>query len=268
MMRMGIAMSVSNILTVVSAYILRSYLRYEGGIEEVGIFSAGYAIINTYVNMIFTAMSTDFYPRLAAVNRDNAKCRDIVNQQGEIGTLIIAPMLMCCITFMPILINLLYSEKFVAANDYVLFAAVGMMFRFASVLVAHLFLAKGSAKIYMQNEAAVCIYTLALNLAGFHYLGLKDLGISFMLSYLLYLIQVLWQSRKYYDFYFSKSFTSLYVFHLLMVLLCLCTFLFTTGALSYCIGIPFCVVSIVSAIIGLDKRIKLIETVKSRFFRL
>ena len=94
MMRMGIAMSVSNILTVVSAYILRSYLRYEGGIEEVGIFSAGYAIINTYVNMIFTAMSTDFYPRLAAVNRDNAKCRDIVNQQGEIGTLIIAPMLM------------------------------------------------------------------------------------------------------------------------------------------------------------------------------
>ena len=101
MLRMGIAMSISSIFALASAYVLRSYIRMEGGTVAVGIFTAGYAIINTYVGMVFTAMSTDFYPRLAAVNHDNGKCREIVNQQGEIGALIMAPMLILAILFIP-----------------------------------------------------------------------------------------------------------------------------------------------------------------------
>lgn len=264
MLKMGVAMSVSSILTVASAYVLRSFIRAEGGIEYVGIFTAGYAIINTYVNMVFTAMSTDFYPRLSAVNKNNEKCKEIVNQQGEIGTLIMAPMLMVCIAFMPIIIELLYSSKFSEANDYVLFTAVGMMFRFASVLIAHLFLAKGSARIYIRNEIAVCVYTLIMNLVGFHVMGLKGLGVSFMLSYFIYLAQVLWQTSKYYNFSFTHSFIRVYSLNLALVIVCLLVFLLIPNPIKFYIGVPLCATSLVLAIKGLDERMNIMDFIRSK----
>ena len=264
MLRMGVAMSISSIMSVVAAYVLRSFIRAEGGTEAVGIFTAGYAIINTYVGMIFTAMSTDFYPRLAAVNKDNAKCRDIVNQQGEIGALIMAPMLIICIVFMPFIINILYSNEFVAAYDFIVFAAFGMMLRFASVLIAHLFLAKGSSKIYIINEVAVCSYMLILNLVGFKYWGLAGLGASYILSYAIYLLQVYVFTRSNYEFRFSPQFLSVYGSQALLVVLALLSFLFLTTFTKYIVGIALIALSGYLAIKGMNERMNIISVLKSK----
>lgn len=265
MLRMGVAMSISSIMSVVAAYVLRSFIRAEGGTEAVGIFTAGYAIINTYVGMIFTAMSTDFYPRLAAVNKDNAKCRDIVNQQGEIGALIMAPMLIICIVFMPFIINILYSNEFVAAYDFIVFAAFGMMLRFASVLIAHLFLAKGSSKIYIINEVAVCSYMLILNLVGFKYWGLAGLGASYILSYAIYLLQVYVFTRSNYEFRFSPQFLSVYGSQALLVVLAMLSFLFLTTFTKYIVGITLIALSGYLAIKGMNERMNIISVLKSKF---
>ena len=107
MLKMGLAMSVSGILVALSAYILRSFINLQGGIDEVGLFQAGFAIMTTYVGMVFSAMGTDYYPRLSAVNHDNEKCRMIMNQQGEIGILILAPLILMCIVFVPLIVRIL-----------------------------------------------------------------------------------------------------------------------------------------------------------------
>ena len=73
MLKMGWAMSLSFILAYLSSYVLRGFIRHEGGTEMVGFYTAGYTILTTYVGMIFTAVGTDFYPRLAAVNKDQTK---------------------------------------------------------------------------------------------------------------------------------------------------------------------------------------------------
>ena len=61
--------------------------------------------------MIFTAIGTDFYPRLAAVNKDVQKSNEIINQQGEITSLILGPLLVMCVFFMSIVVRLLYSDQ-------------------------------------------------------------------------------------------------------------------------------------------------------------
>ena len=33
-----------------------------GSIDDVGLFNAGFTIVNTYVGLVFTAMATDYYP--------------------------------------------------------------------------------------------------------------------------------------------------------------------------------------------------------------
>ncbi len=264
MLRMGIAMSISSIFLVLSAYVLRSFIRMHGGIEMVGIFTAGYVLINSYVNMIFTAMGTDFYPRLASVNKDNEKCKVVINQQGEIGTLIMSPLLIICIVFMPFIISLLYSDKFLLAYDYVIFAALGMMFRFSSVLVAHLFLVKSAAKLYIWNESTVCLYTLAFNILGFYYFGMKGLGISFMISYLLYGFQVFLLCAKYYHFSFSQDFIKVFGFQLVLVLICMNVFLFVDHWLKFCIGILIILISSLHSILGLDRRLNIINYLKQK----
>ena len=82
MLKLGIAMTISGVMTALVSYVVRWYIRVEGGLEEVGLYQAGFAIINVYVGMIFTAIGKDYYPRLSAVNQDDDKCREIVCKQG------------------------------------------------------------------------------------------------------------------------------------------------------------------------------------------
>ena len=184
MIKMGLAMSFSGILTTISAYLLRWFIREKGGIDEVGLYSAGLLVTNTYVGMIFSAMGTDYYPRLAAVNKDNERCREVINQQGEVAILLIAPIILSCIVFMPLIIRIIYSTEFLAAGNYILFAVAGMIFKATSWTISYSFLAKAESRLFIVNETISNLYFLLNNILGYIWGGLTGLGISYMLSFI------------------------------------------------------------------------------------
>ena len=93
MLAMGIMISLSGLFTMLAAYLVRIYISNTGSISDVGLYSAGFAIITTYTGMVFTAMGTDYYPRLSEVASDEKKTNLTVNQQAEIAVLILAPLL-------------------------------------------------------------------------------------------------------------------------------------------------------------------------------
>lgn len=66
MLVMGISMSLSGIFSSVVAYAIRGDIQGSGGVEQVGLFHAGFAIMTTYVGMVMNAIATGYYPRLAA----------------------------------------------------------------------------------------------------------------------------------------------------------------------------------------------------------
>lgn len=262
MVVMGVALSISSILIAISSFVLRSFIRNIGGEEEVGLFAAGFAIINTYVSMIFTAMGTDYYPRLAAVNNDNLKCRDLVNQQAEIGTLILAPMLAICLVFMPLMILILYSNKFLLANGYISWAALGMMLKMAAWPIGYLFVAKGESKIFILNEITQNIYTLILNLIGYQLLGLTGLGISFMISQLLYFLQLFLVARYKYNFSFGRSFILYYLVQGIIVALSFSVTLISNRVTFYILGIVCILLSMAVSFKGLNEKMGLMDMIK------
>ncbi len=71
MLRMGIAMSFSGFFSTGCAYVLRSYIRYIDGTDAVGLYMAGFVIINSCVGLVFSSITTVFYPRLAFVCQNN-----------------------------------------------------------------------------------------------------------------------------------------------------------------------------------------------------
>jgi len=206
MLIMGLMISMSGMISMGASYIVRIFISSQGGVDQVGLYNAGFAIVNTYVGLIFTAMGTDYYPRLSAVAADKDLTRQTVNQQSEIATLILAPIIMVFLVFINWVVILLYSNKFVAVNDMIHWAALGMFFKAFGWSMGMILLAKGASKLFFWNELSASIYTLALNLLGYKLLGLTGLGISFALSYLIYSIQVYIISKIKYEFYFNSDF--------------------------------------------------------------
>lgn len=265
MLKMGVAMSVSGVLVALSSYILRSFINRQGGIDEVGLFQAGFIIMTTYVGLVFSAMGTDYYPRLSAVNKDNEKCKVVMNQQGEIGILILAPLILACIVFIPWIVRILYSERFLGANDYIIWAASGMLFKMASWAISFIFIAKGESKLFMINETAVNIYSLGLQLLGYWLLGLKGIGIGYALTFLCYFIQVYVISRIRYGFRFSAAFNKLFVFQAILLAICLSiVIVLNTSWHKYVLGSIVIGISTWFSLVGLEKRMGIISLIKTR----
>lgn len=259
MLKMGLVMSLDSILVLGIAYIVRIFIVRIGGTEEVGLYAAGFTIVNGYEGLIFTAMGKDYYPRLAEINKDNTKCKEIINQQAEIAILIITPVLMMVLLVTPVVIKALYSNKFIPITGFMQWAIVGTMFKAVSWAIGYEFIAKRDMKVFAINEIISNIYMLVLSLAGYYFMGVTGLGVAYTLSYLIHLFQIFIVSKKRYNFAFISSFSKLYTIQLLLLIPC---FLLIYLWKSNFVYIPTIMLTIICGIYsfkGLDKRLEIVQ---------
>ena len=267
MVRMGFLISLSGLLAIGASFIVRIFIGNLGSVEEVGLYSAGFAIITTYVGLVFNAMATDYYPRLASVADNNQEIRQTVNQQAEIAILILSPILVAFLVYINWIIILLYSTKFVAVNTMIYWAALGMIFKAASWSIAFIFLAKGESKLFFINELIVNVYMLVLNILGYFYLGLTGLGISFVFSYFMYLLQVYMICNKRFEFSFTKGFFKIFFNQLVLAILTLLLVLTTVSTIKYLFGSVLFLVSTIYSLVQLEKRIGFVSLFSNKFIK-
>ncbi len=257
MIIMGFMISMSGLINMGASYLLSIYISNSGGVSQVGLYVAGFAIINGYVGLIFTAMGTDYYPRLSAVAHNKELYIQAINQQAEIALLILAPILMVFLVFIQWVVIILYSNKFIAIDTMIHWAALGMLFKAASWAIAFILLAKGASKLFFWNELIANTLALVLNILGYHFLGLTGLGISFFVGYMLYLLQVFILSKIKYQFSFDLALIRIFSIHLFLVLSCFVIVKFVEKPYSYFIGIALIIISVWYSYKELDRRIKI-----------
>lgn len=262
MMKMGFMISITALISIGTSFLNRIYISNIAGVEMVGLYTAGFAIINTYVGMIFTAMGTDFYPRLSAVNKDNNDCRELVNQQAEIAILIISPIICGFLIFLNWILIILYSTKFLPVKDMIMWAALSMFFKAASWPVGFIFLAKGDTKIYFWSELAANITLLIMNIVGFRYLEFTGMGLSFLISYIIVFFQVLIIAVKKYTFSFDREFYRIFLIQLVLGVLCFSSIVLLHSSGKYIISIAMLVFSMIFSYYELDRRIGIKSLVK------
>ncbi len=265
MIRMGFILSVNSLIAVGTSYIVRIFVSRAGGIEQVGLYNAGFTIINTYVGMVFTAMSTDYFPRLSGIARDNNMARSIINQQAEVALLILAPILTVFLVFINFVVLLFYSSRFVAVDSMVHWAALGIFFKAPSWAIAFLFIAKGHTRLFFYNELSANLYMLAFNIIGYKFGGLEGLGISFFAGYLIYLTQVYLIARAKYGYFFDKSFQRIFLIQFLLGLTCFAGARFLNEIALYIAGAVIISGSSLYSFRELDKRIGLKNLIAERF---
>jgi O-antigen/teichoic acid export membrane protein len=268
MLIMGFMISLSSLITIGASYIVRIFISKTGGVEQVGLYAAGFAIINTYVGLIFTAMGTDFYPRLSAVAHSNELCKQIINQQAEIAILILAPILIVFLVFIKWMVIILYSTKFVAVDTMIHWAALGMLFKAVSWSIGFVLLGKSDSKLFLWSELLANAYILLFNILGYKYFGLEGMGISFLLGYFIYLIQVYLIARLKYNFSFIRSFYKIFLVQLALALASFLVVKLLNSTFTYSFGSMFIIVSAIYTYKELDKRMdikSIVASLRSRF---
>jgi O-antigen/teichoic acid export membrane protein len=222
--RLGIMLTLSGFLTLLSTYLIQIYVGKIGGLEEVGFYNAGFTLLNSYVGIIFTVMATDYFPRLASICDENDKVRTSVIQQSFMSILIITPIIILFLIFIPLIIRILYTPKFISIMSMVCFGILGMLFRAVSWSMGYIIIAKGDSKIFIKTSLGFNLLSLALNGFGYYFYGLEGLGFSFLVYYLIHFFVVKIIVKRKYGFYFDDDFYKIY---LICVAMCIITFLFS-----------------------------------------
>jgi PST family polysaccharide transporter len=89
----------------------------------VGLYTAGTAIVTSYIGLIFSAIATDYFPRLAAT-RNNEELSVSVRTQAELTISLLAPLVVAFIVFCKPVIILLYSDQFLPI-EYMMYWSIG-----------------------------------------------------------------------------------------------------------------------------------------------
>ncbi|WP_299336989.1 oligosaccharide flippase family protein [uncultured Psychroserpens sp.] len=188
MLRLGFMLSLQASISLVAAYVFQLYLSQVGGVDVVGFYLAGFVILNSYVGMVFNAMRTDYFPKLSGIIESRDEINKTVSQQSVIGILLIGPLVVGFLSFLPLIIKLLYSKAFLVIVGFMSWAILGMLFKTLSWSMGYVILAKGDSKLFIKTALFFNTLMLVLNILGYYFYDLEGLGISFLIYYICHFI--------------------------------------------------------------------------------
>jgi O-antigen/teichoic acid export membrane protein len=264
MIKLGIILSISAQIGSLVTYLLNTYIGRDGGIELVGLYTSGTLLITTSVGLVFTAMGTDYYPRLAAVSKNDKIIRTIVNQQAIMSVLIILPIVLTLLAAMPLIIKLFLSKAFIMVIPFVNLTVLGVILRAVSYPIGYISFAKGDSRVFFWLEGVVSnLLNLCLSLVFYKIWGLIGIGIAYIVLYSIYLLIVYQVAKKRYMFSFEKE---VYIVLFVSVLLSILSYF----SISYLSAFRLYIVLIILILTGttysfyeLNRRMDLIPIIKS-----
>ncbi len=192
---LGIALMWTGVMTTGLDMLVRSVIMRRFGIDATGIYQAAWTLTGVLANVVVAAMATDFYPRLMAVIHDKPLAAKTVDQQTEIGVLLALPGLLFLAAFAPIIVQGLYSEKFLAAGDLLQWMALGAFCRVLSWPLGYVQLAQGASvwfgatqTIFVAVQAGMTFWLLGV-------VGVVGAAYAFTTSYAIHLAILLVVTR-------------------------------------------------------------------------
>lgn len=184
--KVGFMMMLSGIMGSTVAYGLTIFISHIGGESQVGLYNSAWSITERFVGMVFAAMAADYYPRLSAVNDDNEKVSTTVNQQAEIGILILGPIMLLYLLTLPVIIPILQTREFLAIIPLSQWVIMGMLIKVLGWAMGFIALAKGKSGLFFKLELfSTAIQTINMMIA-YYLWGLEGAGIAFVFTYLVY----------------------------------------------------------------------------------
>ena len=267
MVRLGVAFTLAGIIGSTAEMVIRSYINVVGDLDVLGFYNAGYMLTITYAGMVFSAMETDYFPRLSAVNRDVEATNMTVNRQMEVSLLIISPMLTFLIVALPVLIPLLFSRDFMPVIAMGQVSALAMSFKVLTLPVAYITLARGRSLSFLMLETAYYVVFVLFIVLGYQYLGLLGTGIAITLAHVFDYLLINGYAYKNYGYRVSATVVRYASVQVVLALLAYAITLLFDGFLYWSVGFVLVVLSVYYSLHILRQKTHLWESLTRKFLR-
>ena len=269
MVRLGVAFVLAGIFGSGAEMLIRSYLNVTGDLDVVGLYNAGFLLTITYAGMVFSAMETDYFPRLSGVAADSLRMSETVNRQIEVSLLLVSPMLAVLMLLLPVLVPLLFRSDFLPMVPMAQVMVFSMYLRAVTLPISYMVLARGDSLAFLLIEGSESLLMVALIVLGYEHWGLLGTGIAIDATYVLDLIIVYAYTHMRYGY---RGTLPVLLIAAIQVPLGVVVYLLTLlagGLLYWALGTLVCMVSLTVSIYILHQKSSLwkalTEKLRSRF---
>lgn len=267
MVRLGVAFVFAGVLGSGAEFAIRSFLSNVASVTEVGLYNAGYMMTMTYAGMVFSAMETEYFPRLSAIKECGAPLSEVVNRQIEVTLLLVSPLLVFFLVSLPVLLPLLYSGKFLPAIGMVQIMVFAMFLRAMNLPVEYISLSKGDSATYLTLEAIYDISLVGFVVYGYGKWGLTGTGAAITMTSLLnFAVVYLYANYK----YGYRPSAKIFVYAAMQLPLCIVAYLMTSAAAGILYWIVGCLLFCGSLAVSLGilkSKTSLWNSLRGKFIR-
>jgi PST family polysaccharide transporter len=192
-----VAMAVTSAITMPIALIfVRKILINEVGWNQAGCWQAVYRISEAYLGIITVALSTYFLPKLAAL-----KGADAILKEIRTISKFVMPLVLFLAIFVFLLrdvaISFVFTEDFRPARELFAIQLIGDVLKIYSWIYAYPMISRGATKFFILSEI---LFSLTFVLMAYFFIphyGANGANIAYAFNYLLYLIFVFFNVKKF-----------------------------------------------------------------------
>lgn len=266
MIMLGMVMMAATLLGNLTTYAMSAFISNTGSIDDVGFYQAASTITMQCSALVFSAMATDYYPKLAGmIDRDMVGAHRLVNQQTEIVLLVIVPVSMIIISVVPFIITVFLTEEFQVIRCMMRFMGYAVVFKALCFPVDYMSFSKGDKRFFFWVEGVFSnVKTFLTFTLFYHYLGLDGLGYAALCSSVIDVAVSLTLNRWRYGFRLSRATASMSVRLTLMCTACLAFSFVGPPQLSYALMAAVTLFCGIYSYRQLDRRIGITTLIRQK----
>ena len=268
MVKLGVAFVVAAAIGSASEMFIRSFLNVEGGLNDVAFYNAAYMISITYAGMVFSAMETDYFPRLSGVAHDIQATNETVNKQTEVSLLLLSPMLAALMAMMPVLIPLLFSKEFLPIVGMAQVAVLAMYFKVLTLPVAYITLARGHSLSFLFLESAYFVVLVLSVVVGYTYWDIYGTGVAIVVAHIFDYLMIYAYAHDRYSYRSTATISRYAIVQLSIGVLAFCVSLLGTGWTYWIAEAALAFVSTAYSIYILRQKTHLWEALRRKLLRI
>ena len=267
MIGFGIFFTVTSFLGAWAWSYIARYLTGVGGPELTGTYSAGYMLVTYLTNLLLAVTDSEYYPRLSGVGNDMSRAHHLMSNQALAMCMLAGPIVILFMLCMPAVVYVVLDyETFRPSIILAQMAVMGLYFKSVSQPIAYLVLARSDSRIYLIQETVCYALLVTSVIAGYRWLGIMGLGLSFAAWELCYLLLALLVSRLGYGYVMSSDLVKNFLVQgVLVALTAFCVY--EGGRIWIVAGVVICIVSIVFSLHFFGTRTTFLQTLKSKVLR-
>lgn len=148
----GVTMMASLVAAAVVTWLTLVVIRRYGSVDMAGLFQSANSTVTRATEVVFAALSLDFFPALAAVALSTSRLNLAINRQTELVAMVATPLALVIILGAPLIIRLLLDSSFLSACSLMRWLALGALLKAISYPLGFIAFVKDNRRVFILLE--------------------------------------------------------------------------------------------------------------------